>query len=357
MKCFDFLRGGTNMRNFIAGMDIGFGQAKVCLKEGESKAQTLCFPRIFAEAKTNNWGLNNHFVYGIDGDRFYVGEEALSYQDSLIRRDYRDYVKDKTYWLCICKALVELGIFDDNDNVRIKRLILGLAPGHFSKAKIKHMQRKARCGVEFAYNNKMNRFSAENVKILPQGSGAFFSEMLTDSGLVKESNGYKKLHGILDVGFRTTDFLIFENGQFIGEQEELSEDTGIRMVLEKLQSYIKKKYGKEEIEFLEPVLKGKPYEFRGEDYDLTDIVAQLILDHINKRIEPEVLKRWEGRINRMNKIIICGGGAYFFKDINDFLKEHRKQIFIPGEPEMSNAIGFCRYGVMQDKLQGFQVKN
>ena len=344
------------MRNFIAGMDIGFGQAKVCLKEVDSKTQTLCFPRIFAEAKTNNWGLNNHFVYGIDGDRFYVGEEALSYQDSLIRRDYRDYVKDKTYWLCICKALVELGIFDDNDNVRIKRLILGLAPGHFSKAKIKHMQRKARCGVEFAYNNKMNRFSAENVKILPQGSGAFFSEMLTDSGLVKERNGYKKLHGILDVGFRTTDFLIFENGQFIGEKEELSEDTGIRMVLEKLQSYIKKKYGKEEIEFLEPVLKGKPYEFRGEDYDLTDIVAQLILDHINKRIEPEVLKRWEGRINRMNKIIICGGGAYFFKDINDFLKEHRKQIFIPGEPEMSNAIGFCRYGVMQDKLQGFQGK-
>ena len=158
------------------------------------------------------------------------------------------------------------------------------------------------------------------------------------------------------MGFRTTDFLIFENGQFIGEKEELSEDTGIRMVLEKLQSYIKKKYGKEEIEFLEPVLKGKPYEFRGEDYDLTDIVAQLILDHINKRIEPEVLKRWEGRINRMNKIIICGGGAYFFKDINDFLKEHRKQIFIPGEPEMSNAIGFCRYGVMQDKLQGFQGK-
>ena len=182
------------MRNFIAGMDIGFGQAKVCLKEVDSKTQTLCFPRIFAEAKTNNWGLNNHFVYGIDGDRFYVGEEALSYQDSLIRRDYRDYVKDKTYWLCICKALVELGIFDDNDNVRIKRLILGLAPGHFSKAKIKHMQRKARCGVEFAYNNKMNRFSAENVKILPQGSGAFFSEMLTDSGLVKERNGYKKLH-------------------------------------------------------------------------------------------------------------------------------------------------------------------
>jgi activator of 2-hydroxyglutaryl-CoA dehydratase len=79
----------------------------------------------------------------------------------------------------------------------------------------------------------------------------------------------------------------------------------------------------------------------------------LISDHITKRIEPEVLKRWEGRINRMNKIILCGGGAYFFKDTNVFLKEHRRQIFIPAQPEMANAIGFCRYGVMQDILQGF----
>ena len=344
------------MRTLIAGMDIGFGQVKVCIKKGDLNIQTLCFPRIFAEAKPNSWGLNNHCVYGMDGDRFYVGEEALSYQDSIIRRDYRDYVKDKTYFLCICKALVELGIFNDSDNVRLKRLILGLAPGHYSKANIKHMQRTARCGVEFAFNHKINRFSAENVKILPQGSGAFFAEILTDSGLVKEDNGYKKTHGILDVGFRTTDFLIFENGQFIGEQEELSEDTGMRLVLEKLQSYIKKKYGKEEIEFLEPVLKGKSFEFRGEEYDLTDVVAQLISDHIKKRIEPEVLRRWESRINRMNKIIICGGGAYFFRDADGFLKEHRKQIFIPGQPEMSNAVGFCRYGIMQDNLQGFQVK-
>ena len=342
------------MRNIIAGMDIGCGHAKVCLKAGDLETQTIRFPRIFAEAKTNSWGLNNHSVYGIEGDRFYVGSEALSYQDSLVRHDYRDYVKNKTYWLCICKALVEQGIFNNNDTVRIKRLILGIAPGHYSQDNIKHMKRKALYGVEFAFNNKIFRFSAENVKILPQGSGAFFSEMLTDSGLVKEKNGYKKLHGILDVGFRTTDYLIFENGQFIGEKEELSEDTGIRIVLEKLQSYIKEKYGKAEIEFLDPVLRGNPFEFRGEDHDFSNIVARFVSDHIHKRIEPEVLKRWEGRLNRMHRIIICGGGAYLFKHAHDFLKEYRNQILIPAEPEMSNAVGFCRYGIMQDRLKRFQ---
>ena len=136
------------MNTIIAGMDIGFGQAKVCLKNGDSEIMTYCVPRIFAEAAKNDWGLNNHSVYGIEGDRFYVGKEALSYQDSFIRRDYRDYVRDKTYWLCICKALVDLGIFDGDDNVRLKRLILGLAPGHYSRDNIKHMKRKALSGVD-----------------------------------------------------------------------------------------------------------------------------------------------------------------------------------------------------------------
>jgi hypothetical protein len=259
-------------------------------------------------------------------------------------------VQDKTYWICICKALHELRIFNNEYNVRIKRLILGLAPGHYSPENIRHMRWKALQGVEFTMDNRGFRFSAEKVKILPQGSGAFFAETLTDNGLIREKDGHKKLFGILDVGYRTTDFLIFENGQFIGEKEELSEDTGMKTVLEKLQSYVKKKYEREEIEFLEPLLKGNPFKFRGESHDLRDIVSQMISEHIGKRIEPEVMKHWEGRLNRMDKIIICGGGAHFFRNLNSFLMRHQKQIQIPLDPEMANAIGFYRYGVMQDTL-------
>ena len=74
-------------------------------------------------------------------------------------------------------------------------------------------------GVEFAASNKWFRFSVENVKILPLVSSAFFTETLTDSGLTIEKDGYKKLYGILDIGYRTTDFLIFEKEQFIGEKK------------------------------------------------------------------------------------------------------------------------------------------
>ena len=41
------------MKTIIAGIDIGFGQVKVCLKNDQAEIQKICFPRIFAEAKTN----------------------------------------------------------------------------------------------------------------------------------------------------------------------------------------------------------------------------------------------------------------------------------------------------------------
>jgi activator of 2-hydroxyglutaryl-CoA dehydratase len=189
------------------------------------------------------------------------------------------------------------------------------------------------------------------VKVLPQGSGAFFAETLTESGFVKKSDKYKKLFGILDVGYRTTDYILFENGQFINDSGDLSNDTGMRSVLEKLQSYIKQEYDREELEYLAPLLKGQMFDYRGETLDLNPIVTRLAKEHIRKRIEPEVLKRWEGRLNRFHKIIICGGGAHFFRDMPDFLKDHQKQIYIPDDPEMINAAGFCRYGAMQEALE------
>ena len=37
------------MKTITAGMDIGFGQVKVCLKDGHSEIQSLCFPRTIQE--------------------------------------------------------------------------------------------------------------------------------------------------------------------------------------------------------------------------------------------------------------------------------------------------------------------
>ena len=48
---------GIEMNTIISGMDIGFGQVKACLKKEAGQIQTVCFARIFAEAKKSDWEL------------------------------------------------------------------------------------------------------------------------------------------------------------------------------------------------------------------------------------------------------------------------------------------------------------
>lgn len=214
------------------------------------------------------------------------------------------------------------------------------------------MARKIRTGIEMWHNRKEIRFSAEKVTILPQGAGAYFETMLTDEGVIENPEKWKKMYGILGIGYRTTDYVLFDKAKII-TVKELSEDTGVRDILEKVLKYVVRKYDYKDrnLEYLEPLLRGNQLDCRGDKIDLSGKVREIVADHFRKKIEPGLRKRWESRLERMEKIVVCSGGARLLKMIPDFMKGHEKQILIPDNPEMSNAIGFYRYAAMEEQIK------
>ncbi len=335
----------------IAGLDIGYGQVKACVKF-EDRIVKSGFPRILAEAGDPDWKeLNRSDTYAIGGERWVIGNQALSFSRNIVRRESQDYVLENSYWACLGKALIDSGYFrNGNTPIRMRRIVLGIAPGHYQKSTIRKMKKKIRTGVEMYWNGKEIRFSAEKANILPQGAGAFFDWILSDDGKAKNQNETDQLFGILDIGYRTTDYVIFDGTNFIADNE-LSEDTGVRMILNKLLEVVTKRYDYREkkLEYIEPVLRGEPFFYRGEEIDLSLEVKLMVQDHLKRRIEPDLKKRWEDRMDRMRKIIVCGGGAWLLKMVPDFLKDHEKQIVVPSEPEFSNARGFYRFAAMNER--------
>jgi len=331
----------------IAGVDVWYGAVKACVLDEQNERNTTYFPRFLAEDETTHFEeLRGLTAYGINGKRYLIGNDALLYPENITRDEAKDYINHEEYWLCIGKALHDTGIFDQGDSVRIDRLVLGVAPGHYTQEIRQSMKARAGKGVDFVVKNKTYRFTVENTHILPQGAGAYFRHVMNDHGKLKNPDDYKYLYGICDVGFRTSDFVLFEQGRFLGGKE-LSEDTGIRIVLESLQEYVRKKYDNYNchVGLLTDVLQGKPLVYKGQDIDLGEVKTKMLTD-LTGRIEKAVQKRWEDRLNRMKNIILCGGGAYHFADAV-FLAGHKSQIHIPEQPEFSNAIGFFRYGMME----------
>lgn len=336
----------------IAGIDIGYGCAKAFLKI-DGRIKKIDFPRVLAEAPPNEWKeLNTMDIYSMEGQRYVIGRSALHLSNYILRRESRDYVLDNTYWLCLGKILFDSGCFAGNGNtpIRLKHIILGIAPGHYQKETVKKMKTRIRSGIEMFVNNREIRFSAEKASILPQGAGAFFNWALSTDGSVTTSEDLKQLYGVLDVGYRTTDYVLFDEMDFIFDND-LSEDTGVRMILSSMLKMISNRYDYRcnKVEYLEPLLRGDRFFYRGDKIDLSADVTEIVHNHFKNRIEPNLRKRWENRLDRIRKIIVCGGGAHLMKTVPDFLEKYKSLFIVDAEPEYSNARGFFKYAVMNER--------
>ncbi|MFC1489239.1 hypothetical protein ACFL6B_05285 [Thermodesulfobacteriota bacterium] len=340
------------MNDINIGLDIGYGQVKACVENSDGKIVKPFFPRIFAEAQGEAWSdLRSADIFGINKDRYILGEQALNYDKAIKSSDTRDYVLHNSYWACFGKVLVDGGIFNGQP-VRAKRLVLGVAPGHFDQKRIKKMKLKIRNGIEMTYNGRSLKFSAEQVSVLPQGAGTFFETILTDKGTQKEPGKEKMLYGIIDIGHRTIDYVLFDGQEFITDHNRLSEDSGVRGILSELLEYTKKRFGYngQNIEKFRPVLQGKKFLCKGMRIDLSESLEQMVQKYA-RDIEQDAKKRWENQLDDMYKIILCGGGAHLFSIAPEFLRGNRRQIVIPSDPVFSNAVGFFKYAKMQKRLE------
>ncbi|QTA78683.1 Uncharacterized protein dnl_09130 [Desulfonema limicola] len=332
-------------KQIVAGIDVGYGVVKCCISNG-NKIITTGFPRLLAEDESTQFEeLRGLTTFQVNGHSYLIGTDALLYPEQIVRDEARDYLLRDEYWLTIGKCLFDLGFFKLTNEVRLTRLVIGVAPGHFTSEIKKQLREKALSGLTFTVAQRKFNFSAAFCNILPQGSGAYFRYILQNDGAMNNDEDYLNLYGVVDIGFRTTDFVMFEKGRFLGGMN-LSEDTGVRIVLDRLREIIRKKYNySPPIGLLTDVLKGSHLVYRGRNLDLKETVTSLLNDLINQ-IQNQVHQKWEDRLDRMKAILITGGGAYFIKE--DFLKTFKSQILVLKTPEMSNAVGFYRYGIMEE---------
>ena len=351
----------------IAAIDVGYGQVKAVISNRPLSqnldTRTICFPRVIASHQGKKWeSLRSASVYSLtskDEDGYIIGEDARALRQHILSDQSKDYIGKPTYWLALGKAFVDMGAFNGagfahNNKLVLKKAVLGLAPGHHTNEIETLMRETLSKGVNFTVNGERYSIQAEEVFLLPQGSGPYFEHLLTDDGKTKNNGNSRisdRLFGIIDIGYETIDYVVFEQKQYVPPKESPSEPNGIRYILEKLLDHVKAKYDykDDKSESLKEVLYGNPFTWRGEEHDLTAVVEKIVRQHIDKNITPNITQRWQSFIGQMYKIFICGGGAEVIKKYApDFLNEYKNQLVFCENPELTNVVGFHRYALLKD---------
>jgi len=292
-------------------IDIGYSSSKILFNDQYYKVPT-------AISFANDCGIEfgETSIYRFEDEDYYVGEQASS--ESFTTTDYKFLYKFAP--LIVFHIFKKLGMSGDIS------LNTGLALTDWSKRE-EFTER-----LQFLKVN--DETVATNVKVVgPQGSGAY-------NAYIAQNNLYDahpKSTCIIDIGYRTINFLYYEKGEPIQTKMKGYPGHGVVSIMKTFSNYLETTYGMpfSEQEALK-IFMEKEFSLGGEVQEqIPDVIADLKNKFIQKLMN-SVLVSEKKTLMLSEKVLIAGGGAYYIEDV----PMPKNTVFNIDPKEFSNCYGY-----------------
>lgn len=295
--------------------DPGYGDNKdFHMKDGKPVEDK--FPSAIARVKEAQveFGGPNTFpdTYTFNGKKYVIGERARN--DAVSTRGFN--FLEKYSPLSAYHAIKRAG-FDTKLPIHI---VTGLSILNWDKAD---------SFIEIMSTIKVDEDVIKpRITLLAQGQGVFHDYEGDKNGLV----------GVVDIGYNTFDFLVFENGK---PRQDLSfaAPIGVNKIITDLQASVNREYKTSITEQAakEIFMSGKLLHF-GEEVEFTDQIKEQ-KEEYGEFIIDELRARCYDTLKDATKIIFSGGGAYFLDK-----ETMPKNVDFSKPPyEFANVRGYYKY--------------
>ena len=327
----------------VAGIDIGFGFTKatdgkefVLFKSILGEVTDIQFSMPIVKRET---GPCLHVM--LDGQSYFVGD--LAEQHSTTRQFTLDQEKLITGF-CKVLALTAMGyLYNDAAPVNI---ITGLPVGYYREYH-QRFAKMLRGHHEISYQkhdgtSEIIFVNINNLRIIPQPLGSIFNVLMDENGKLTNRELAKQKIGVIDIGFRTTDFCIFHGLQYV-ERGSSTTDTGISKTF----GVIAKKLREEskvniELYRLYNAIETGFIKIRGKEYNISKI-RDAVFAHAAGMIASDLGRLWADDWD-IDVIIISGGGAM---ELAKFLQPLIAGNILPLETNidirLNNVQGYYKY--------------
>jgi plasmid segregation protein ParM len=328
----------------ILGADIGFGYTKAT--DGR---QTQVFKSVVGEATTAQFtdtllpstaATPRHIEYG--GERYFVGELAESQSRG------RGFTLDQGQFLGqYAKTLALASIAPLVDSGDPIRLVTGLPISFFRKHKdalTTLLQNRHAVTLVQPNGERIDKnLNIERVRVIPQPFGSMFNLMLNDLGKPSSQRFLSEKIGIIDIGFRTSDYTISEKTKF-SERGSMSTDSGISAAYTAIAALLQEKSGVnvELYRLYESITRGN-IKIKGQRFDLKAVTEQAF-NQLAMRIATEVNRLWADDWD-IDAIVVTGGGG---TALAPYLQPLLEGEVLPMPPDqdarLNNVMGYWKYG-------------
>jgi plasmid segregation protein ParM len=328
----------------IVGIDVGFGFTKayngknsVIFKSIMGDATDIQFRSFLSD---NTSSSNLHIT--LDDKAYFLGSYAelqsniLEFtldQDKLLG----DFVK--------IFAIAAAGLC--TDSTYPINVVSGLPVGYLKRDtnKFKEMIRGSH---KITYHHKdgkdiTKKITIDKITIIPQPIGSLFNLIFDDNGIITNQNLAAQKLGVVDIGFKTSDFSIFNNLKYI-ERGSSTMDTGISKCFSIIANRLRKESNINiELYRMFKFIESGMVKIKGKEYNIVNLKKR-VYNHTASAIASNLNRLWENDWD-IDSIILSGGGSvelaeYLSRTIDGNVIPIAKNI----DARFNNVQGYCKFG-------------
>jgi plasmid segregation protein ParM len=150
--------------------------------------------------------------------------------------------------------------------------------------------------------------------------------------------------GIVDIGFRTTDFVLLDHLRYI-ERGSSTTDNGMSKCFSLIANKLRQKTGVNvELYRLYQAIFSGSIKIRGKEYNITNLKNK-VYSHFASQIVNDINRIWENDWD-IDLIVLTGGGA---KELMEYLKPLIEGNVIlvenKSDPRLNNVKGYLKYAM------------
>ncbi len=184
----------------------------------------------------------------------------------------------------------------------------------------------------------------DKVAVIPQPIGSIFNLIFDEFGKMRDKELGRQKLGVVDIGFKTTDYSIFDHLQYI-ERGSATMDTG----MSKCFSVIANKLHQEssvtiELYRLFEFIDSGLVKIRGQEYNISNLKKR-VFAHAASAIASDLNRLWHNDWD-MDTVILSGGGSVA---LGEFLSPLIKgNLIVPPQQKdarFNNVYGYRKFGL------------
>lgn len=332
----------------VLGIDIGFGFTKAT-----NGNKTIIFKSIFGDASEIQFWADfgesaptDHIHVTIDGKSYFVGD--LAEQQSSVLNFTLDQEKLISEYVRIL-ALTVAGLFFNNNtqiNVPIN-VVSGLPIGYFKQNHDRFneiLTGHHRVTYHSHNGNKVTReIYINKVRMLPQPLGSILNQLMDDEGKITNEDLATQKVGVVDIGFRTTDFTILDHLRYI-DRGSRTIDTGISKGFSVISNKLREKCGVSvELYRLYKAAEEGSIKMRGHGFSFEKIRDQ-VYTQLASTIANDLDRLWADDWD-IDTIILTGGGCReLAKYLHPLITGNVVPVDSNTDPRLNNVLGYAKYG-------------